>query len=85
MISVSPTSIYQASQPEVKKARGDVPDILPEAEPEPTVQTSDFENSYNYVCECQPLIQCLIRNCIFVIFPIFVLFLTTYYIPLHSV
>ncbi|CAG5928456.1 unnamed protein product, partial [Menidia menidia] len=36
-----------ASVPEVKKARGDVPDIFPESEP--TSQTSDFENSYNYV------------------------------------
>ncbi|XP_070843355.1 C-type lectin domain family 11 member A [Chaetodon trifascialis] len=39
----------QASLPEVKKARGDVPDILPEPEPEPTSPVSDFENSYNYI------------------------------------
>lgn len=38
---------------EVKRARGDVPDILPELEPEPelTSQASDFENSYNYICK----------------------------------
>ncbi|XP_068564598.1 C-type lectin domain family 11 member A [Cebidichthys violaceus] len=39
----------QASFSEVKRARGDVPDILPEPEPEPTSPLSDFENSYNYV------------------------------------
>lgn len=44
-------SVCQAFQPEVKKARGDVPDILPEPEPEPTSPVSDFETSYNYVCE----------------------------------
>ncbi|KAK2889978.1 hypothetical protein Q8A73_018278 [Channa argus] len=38
-----------ASLLEPKKARGDVPDILPEPEPEPTSPVSDFENSYNYV------------------------------------
>ncbi|KAM9703202.1 C-type lectin domain family 11 member A isoform 1-T1 [Menidia menidia] len=46
LIHAAPT---QASVPEVKKARGDVPDIFPEPESEPTSQTSDFENSYNYV------------------------------------
>lgn len=46
-------SVFKASLPEVKKARGDVPDILPEPEPEPTSPVSDFENSYNYVCESQ--------------------------------
>nr|XP_057927337.1 C-type lectin domain family 11 member A isoform X2 [Doryrhamphus excisus] len=39
----------QASQPDVKKGRGDVPDALPVSELEPTHATSDFENSYNYV------------------------------------
>ncbi|MEQ2276287.1 hypothetical protein XENORESO_017047, partial [Xenotaenia resolanae] len=41
--------VCQAPVTEVKRARGDVPDILPEPEPEPTSQVSDFENSYNYV------------------------------------
>ncbi|XP_026196859.1 C-type lectin domain family 11 member A [Anabas testudineus] len=39
----------QASLFEPKKARGDVPDILPDPEPEPTSPVSDFENSYNYI------------------------------------
>ena len=42
-------SLSQGSVIKVKRARGDNPDILPE--PEPTNPTSDFENSYNYVCE----------------------------------
>lgn len=41
---------HQAYEPEVKRTRGDVPDILPEPEAEPTSPVSDFENSYNYVC-----------------------------------
>uniref|UniRef100_A0A3Q4MK66 C-type lectin domain containing 11A n=1 Tax=Neolamprologus brichardi TaxID=32507 RepID=A0A3Q4MK66_NEOBR len=40
---------HQAYEPEVKRTRGDVPDILPEPEAEPTSPVSDFENSYNYV------------------------------------
>ncbi|CAB1416924.1 unnamed protein product [Pleuronectes platessa] len=42
----------QASLPDVKMARGDNPDIIPEPEPEPEPTTgslSDFENSYNYI------------------------------------
>lgn len=41
--------LSQTSAIKVKRARGDNPDFLPE--PEPTNPTSDFENSYNYVCE----------------------------------
>lgn len=43
--------VYQESLPDVKKSRGDVPDILPTSEVEPTNAASDFETSYNYVCE----------------------------------
>ncbi|XP_019745076.1 C-type lectin domain family 11 member A [Hippocampus comes] len=39
----------QESLPDVKKSRGDVPDILPTSEVEPTNAASDFETSYNYV------------------------------------
>ncbi|CAL8392724.1 unnamed protein product [Gadus morhua 'NCC'] len=39
----------QQSVAAMKKARGDVPDQLPEPEPEPTSQLSDFENTYNYI------------------------------------
>ncbi|XP_004083930.1 C-type lectin domain family 11 member A [Oryzias latipes] len=39
----------QTSGLERKKPRGDVPDILPEPDWEPTSPTSDFENSYNYI------------------------------------
>uniref|UniRef100_A0A674MC19 C-type lectin domain containing 11A n=1 Tax=Takifugu rubripes TaxID=31033 RepID=A0A674MC19_TAKRU len=41
----------QTSLPELRKARGDVPDPHPDpnAEPEPASPVSDFENSYNYV------------------------------------
>ncbi|XP_043962084.1 LOW QUALITY PROTEIN: C-type lectin domain family 11 member A [Gambusia affinis] len=46
MIDAAPT---EESVVEVKRTRGDVPDIFPEPAPEPTSQASDFENSYNYV------------------------------------
>ncbi|XP_061667746.1 C-type lectin domain family 11 member A-like [Syngnathoides biaculeatus] len=39
----------QASLADAKKSRGDVPDILPASELEPTNTASDFETSYNYV------------------------------------
>lgn len=45
------THVCQAPVSEAKRARGDVPEILPEPEAEPTSPVSDFENSYNYVCE----------------------------------
>lgn len=48
----SSLSLFQESLPQVKKARGDVPDPLPEPELEPTGPASDFENSYNYVSAC---------------------------------
>ncbi|TWW68564.1 C-type lectin domain family 11 member A [Takifugu flavidus] len=46
-----PFSCPQTSLPELRKARGDVPDPHPDpnAEPEPASPVSDFENSYNYV------------------------------------
>lgn len=49
----------QASLLDQKKARGDVPDVHPDPNPEsePTSPVSDFENSYNYVCECLCLVQ----------------------------
>lgn len=45
-LSAGPT---QASGAEVKKRRGDVPDVLPPPEAEPTNPASDYENSYNYI------------------------------------
>ncbi|XP_061560583.1 C-type lectin domain family 11 member A-like isoform X2 [Phycodurus eques] len=39
----------QVSLADVKKSRGDVPDVLPTSEVDPTNPASDFEISYNYV------------------------------------
>lgn len=51
--------LSQTSLPELRKARGDVPDPHPDpnAESELASPVSDFENSYNYVCECPRSVQ----------------------------
>lgn len=51
--------LSQTSLLEQKKARGDVPDVHPDPNPdlEPTGPVSDFENSYNYICECPRSVQ----------------------------